>query len=139
MQPDLERIAVAWAKGDATIEAVAGDRVATRLPKDFASSFLRIVLIDGSLVVAETGDIASGILQFDAYAKSSGASPNYTDASLLARTAHAATFTVSDLVLAGEGQICGFGAPTMPRRIEEPETGFARYLFECSMVARAIA
>jgi hypothetical protein len=139
MTPDLERLAVAWAKADGPIAAVVSDRVATRLPAKWSGNFLRVVTVAGTMEVAETSDIATGVLQFDAFAKSSGASPNYADASLLARTTIASLFTVGDVTIADEGQIVCFGIPTLARRIEEPETGWARFMFECSLTGRATA
>lgn len=138
MQPDLEKIAVAWAKADSAIAAINAGRAATRLPKDWTSNFLRIVLVDGSVLVHESSDLVSGVLQFDAYAKSSGRSPNYSAASELARTVEERTYVAAELEVAGVGSLVSFGIPTIPRRIEEAETGFARYLLECSMVARAL-
>lgn len=140
MLPDLERLTVAWAKGDSAIDALVAGGVATRIPKKQAwSSFLRVVTIDGTFEVAETGDIGTAVLQFDSFAKSSGPSPDYAAASLLARTVVASIYAAtSGVFVADEGEIVGFGFPTMPRRVEEPETGWARYMFECSLTGRAL-
>lgn len=155
MQPDAERIAVAWAKSRAPITALvgAGDdaRVATRLPGQkrntdgrlidgWAPNFLRVFLVDGSTIVIEDGDIVSAVMQFDAYAKQGTAkpSPNYADASLLARTVAAECHATADVAVAGEGSAVAFGSVTVPRRVEEAEAGWARFMFTAELVVRPI-
>lgn len=154
MQPDPERIAVAWAKANATIGARVGGpgdaaRIATRLPgprrvngKEVAGwddTFLRVFAIPGAgYSVSETSDIAGVLLQWDAYAKSANESPDYGAASLLARTVADEMFRAEDVAIAGEGQLVTFGTLTVPRRVEEPEAGWARYLLEATIVVRPI-
>lgn len=132
MQPDCETEAVAWAKANAAIAAIAGDSVATRLPKDWGTVFLRLTVVDASIVVVETADIVSAVLQWDAYAKTSGGvSPDYATASSLART------LISEAVGARTSTVLGFGAISGPQRVEEPEARWARYRVDTLIVVRS--
>lgn len=144
MIPDAEPIVVAWAKSVAAITDLVGGsgaaaRIATRLPKNWTPTALRMFAIPaGEGLVAEGPDAATSIIQIDAFAKSTGESPDYATASLLARTVHAEAWAASDVHIVGRGMLIDFGSITVPRRVEEPDAKWARFTFEATAAVRSI-
>lgn len=137
MIPDCEAVAVAWARANPALTTLLDGRVATRLPKGFgvsgptaavASPFLRVFQIDGNPDgVVEAAVIGSGRLQWDAYHWDGAKTKiDYAPASLAIRTLIAEAKAAPPVVTVA-GFLCGFGQILGPRRIDEPETGWARY------------
>ncbi len=128
MIPDAETLAVAWAKADTALDPLLHGRIATRLPKDWASPFLRVVMIEGD--IETEADVGTAMLQWDAYAHApAGDTPDYAAASLVARTLMRQAQLWAPGAIAGSF-LYGFGAITGPKRVEETDTGWARYMVE---------
>lgn len=140
MIPDPEATAVAWAKADPDLTVLLAGRVATRLPKGWASSgpppasFLRVVLIDGTRDVE--APIGGALIQWDAYAFAGDKpAPDYPTASLLARTL-VDKASLFDGPIAG-AHVYGFDRITGPRRNEEDaDAGWARYTVDMLLTLR---
>lgn len=137
MLPDAERLAVAWAKADAPLAALLDGRVATRLPEGWVSPFLRVVQVDGDPAgVHEEAALGQALLQWDVFAfKGDQTKPDYLTAADVVMTLIDQAFAFTGQVV-GVGYICGFSAMSGPRRIEEPETRWARYSFDTTMTMR---
>lgn len=140
--PDAEVVGVQWAIDDPDINTLVGSRVATNLPQDpFPSGqtvpFLTVFRVGGSPEFPFEGLIDRALLQFDCY----GAKGGYREASELARTVvaklHAFTGTVVGAGPQNSAWVYGFEVLTGPRRIHEPETGWARYIVEAFINMRA--
>lgn len=134
--PDVETVCVGWAKADSTLDSIHGGRVATRLPKEWETNFVVVTIVDGSLSVAESGDIVSAIVQWDAYAKSATPSPNYAGAWSLVAAIVGRLVEASDVVVTGKGQICASGGVSGPRRLDDPQTRWARFSADVPIVVR---
>ena len=135
--PDTEIVAVEWARENPALIAIINKRCATRLPKDPVFPFLTVFRVTGAIDESEA-PIDLPLLQWDCYGAARGdSSPDYETASLLART------LVAELEEA-RGQIGSFGVimgtsiVQGPRRVNEPETGWARYEVESMMMVRNI-
>lgn len=139
--PSLEVLAVEWVRDNVAVRALIGGahpntRVATRLPVDpFGADGSGTV---GFLAVREitagpkhvTAEILQGLMQFDCYGP---------------RGAYGTAETLALTLIAQAGQLTGWTGTngTISRLnfrskqpVEEPETGWARYLVEISMIAR---
>lgn len=140
MLPDAEQVAVAWVKQDTPLTTVLSGRVATRLPSPYVSPFLRVFQIDTTLEIAETNDIGSALLQWDAYAFSgSQPSPDYGSASLVIRTLLSSMAVIGGINLSAKGYILDFTPIAGPQRMPEEEMGWARYRIDTLMAVRPAA
>ena len=137
MIPDAEKLAVAWAKANGALSALLQGRVATRLPKGWVSPFLRVVMLPGGDIDAEA-DLGTAFLQWDVYAhKPDDDAPDYPTASLVARTLLHEAQIWTPAAIGGNGFLYGFGVFRGPGRVEEPDTGWARYMVEMQASIRA--
>ena len=124
-----EKIAVAWVRAQEPLVALIGSRCATRLPADPTFPFLIVREID-------TGPMHRGVavtrslLQFDAYGDVGDLAGAEAVALELIRQAEQANGHRTE-----HGLIMGLRFGTK-RPIEEPQTGWARYLVELTMTAR---
>lgn len=132
--PDAEVVAVQWAKAQAPISAIVGTRVATRLPKGPAMPFLTVFRVSGGIDRGEAL-IDLPLLQWDCFAATGEYSPDYATAYQLASTVVEEAHTFQGGV-PGEGFILGFQIVNGPRRFEEPDTGWARYIVETLMMVK---
>jgi hypothetical protein len=139
--PDVETVAVEWAKNNAALQVLIGaapdQRVATRLPKSLVFPFLRVVRIPPGTRDSGESEIDHANLQWDAYGKREKGGPDYVGASGVART------LVEELekakgVVGSAGYIMGARIIAGPYRVEEPETEWARFLVESVMSVRRI-
>lgn len=135
VMPDPERLCVAFAKANQAINGLIAGAVATRLPKDWGETFLRVFALDATAAVEETRGVSVVPIQWDAYAQSAEKNPDYAAASLLARTVVAQLDALQDFTVENEGCIAS-ASQTGPRRTEEPETGWARYTFESVLIVK---
>ncbi len=132
---DAEAVAVAWAKA----AALNSGRVATRLPEDWeGTNFIRVFIIDAGYAMEDGVVVAR--LQWDIYAHNeSGSKPDTVAASALARAFIDAARSVNGVSVAITGDdawIYNFVSIRGPQRIDEDETGWARYLVETTMLYR---
>ncbi len=132
--PSVELLAVEWVRQNAPLVALLGanpdTRCATRLPADPTFPFLVVFEVDsGPLHVS--AEVVSGLLQFDAYADKG----DYDAAEGLALTLIAECGKVTGYTSGSEGTIQGLNFRTK-RRIDEPDTLWARYMVEIQMLAR---
>jgi hypothetical protein len=135
MIPDPEKLAVAWAKADVDLQAVNGERVATRLPQEWGgATFLTVFVVDGQEdVEAPLGD---KLLQWDCRARGSSQNqPPYPQAMAVALVLADKARQVESVNVGG-GWLYGFHSITGPRRMEDPATGFARYTVEMRATIR---
>lgn len=132
--PDAEVLAVNWVKSNSPLDALIDGRVATRLPKNPPMPFLRVQRVAGTVDDSEA-PIDNAVLQFDSFGAEGDTTPAYESASLVARTLieEAANFRGS---VGSFGTIMGMTILEGPRRIEEPETGYARYMVEILLMSR---
>jgi len=132
--PDAEVIAVAWARNNPALNSLLSGRVSTRLPSSPTFPHLRVFRVSGTVDDGEA-PLDQAHLQWDAYAGTGAASPDYETASLVARTLIAQTrnggIKVPDI-----GTILGFQILAGPTRMDEPTTGWARYLVETLILTR---
>lgn len=137
MLPDAEVLAVQWARNNPAIASVVGNRVATRLPKDPSFPFLTVFRVTGGPDVSDA-PLDLPILQWDCYGASRGdASPDYASASQLARTLVSEALEARSTV-GTWGVILGMRVISGPRRLDEPVTGWARYVVEMEMMTREL-
>ncbi len=131
--PSLEKLAVQWVRQNAPLVTLLGanpnTRCATRLPADPTFPFLVVFEVD-SAPIHVTAEVVNGFMQFDAYAGKG----DYDDAEGLALKLVEECGKVEGFT-GSEGTIAGLKFRSK-RRIEEPETLWARYLVEISMFAR---
>lgn len=139
MIPDAERLAVAWAKSVSEISAAFNSQIATRLPADWSGVFLRVFLIDTRTILEDSPDLSVPVLQWDAYAQTDTPSPNYAGASDAIRIVHAHMMEDVPYIDNEEGGVLSFGRPIGPRRIEETDTRWARYMLEVPVAVATVA
>lgn len=136
--PDAEAVMVAWAKADVGLLALHAGRVASRLPRENTElqfPFLRVVRIAGGRSATEA-PLDTALLQWDAYAGRTENQPDFAKASRIARTLVASAAQVRGLVV-GDAFVYGFSRFVGPRRVDEPETGWARFQLDCHVTFRA--
>lgn len=149
MLPDMEVLTVQWAKDNAPLNALLNGRASTNLPHDpfgqedgatpITDPYMTVFRIGGSPENTEGSLLIDrALLQCDFW----GGVGDYRGASEAARTfveeAHMFTGTVSG---SGSGwSINGWvnymDIVTGPRRLHEPETGWARFVVELFVSAR---
>lgn len=136
--PDAEVVAVQWAKADAPITAIVSQRVSTSLPKEPTFPWLTVFRVTGGPDRSEA-PIDIPLLQWDCYARKGEYNPDYATAYLLASTVveQARDYPGGDIGV--HGHILGFNVVSGPRRFEEPQTGWARYVVEVQMVTRGVS
>lgn len=122
--PDAEVVMVAWAKADTDLDALVAGRVATNLPEDPESKFpfLRVLRVGGTRDSGEA-PVEHAVLQWDAYAVRGA----YQSASQVARTLVAALDVWTPGPVGAVGWVYGHRILTGPVRVNEPETGWARF------------
>lgn len=137
--PDAETVVVQWAKDDPELALLHNGRVATNLPEDpfgqdsgtpNTDPFIAVFRVGGQPQRGFDGLIDRALIQLDVY----GPPGDYRGASHAARTlvAQAHTFTGS-VAASGPDNLAwvyGYEIVTGPRRVHEPETGWARYIVE---------
>lgn len=84
MFPQVEPLLIEWAKANTNLAAIHGGRVASRLPNNPPLPFLTVFRVTGSPEVGLPIDQA--FVQWDAYAGTAGATPDYGVADVLALT-----------------------------------------------------
>ena len=137
--PDAEVIAREWALNNTNIAAIVGTRVATRLPEAPTFPFLTVFRAGGSRAGDTDAPIDEPLLQWDCYGAKGQNAPDYASASLLARTLVDEADSVTGLEvthLMGDAFMYGFEIFAGPTRIEEPDTGWARYTVDTILVMR---
>lgn len=132
--PDAEVLAVQWVKSNSALNVLLSGRVATRLPQGATFPFLRVYRAGGSPDNSEA-PLDHAVMQFDSFGSDGDTSPAYAEASLVARTLAEEAKEFRGTVTT-YGTILGMTVINGPRRIEEPETGYARYLVELMMMTR---
>lgn len=136
--PDAERLAVAWCLANDPIRAALGGlpNVGTRLPATWTGQYLRCVRIPG-LTKDLYVDLDNAMIQFDAYAPRGSSGPDYAAASTLIRTVIDEADKAASLLIAAEGGVIeSWQILDGPSRVEEPETGWARYRADLLLVCR---
>ena len=111
-------------------------RCATRLPKDPTFPFLAVFEVDGGPLSLDA-EITRSLMQWDSYAGRGAAAPDYAAAENVALALMKAALLLRGLTVAGVGVIQSIGFRTK-RRVEEPETGWARFMIETTMTHRPI-
>lgn len=141
--PDAEAIAVAWAKADGDLSPYLdnGDgsyRISTRVPENPSFPYLTVFRVGGVVGEDTEAPVDEALLQWDAYAVRGTKSPDYNTASQVARTLiHKARLFEGVVSHAdGDAWVYAFDIFSGPRRLEEPETGWARYTVETTLVMR---
>lgn len=139
--PSVEDVAVGWVRNTTAVRSLittAGTpntyRVATRLPADPVWPFLTMTLIDSAPLVPGE-EIIVGLCQWDAYAARGDASPDYGSAEALALALVKACRDAGGASVTAEGRILEHVFLSM-RRVEEPDTGWARYMVTTRLTVR---
>ena len=141
--PSLEKIAVGWVRATSGLTDLLGvppdTRCATRFPSDpfdgETKAFLRVFQVYAA-PLHEGQEIIQGLMQWDAIAARGDATPDYATAEACALALMKASRDAAGTVVGGEGTILSHVWRT-GRRVEEPETGWARFLIETALIVRA--
>lgn len=134
MRPSPERTMVAWAKANSPLAALVAGRVATRLPADPTFPFLTVRQIGGGPDGSDA-PVDEPLLQWDCYGAATA--QGKVDADQLARTLVDELETRNPEVVTGEGYVYGHQVLDQ-RSVEEPATGWARYMVTSIATIRAL-
>ena len=132
--PDAEVLLVNFVKDNGALNALLSGRVATRLPKEPTMPFMRVFRAAGTVDPGEA-PLDQALMQVDCFGASGDTTPDYASASAVARTfiEQATNFRGA---VGSYGTILGMTVQSGPRRIEEPATGYSRYLVEMLLMSR---
>ena len=138
--PSPEKVMVQWAKNNSVINALISGRVATRLPAEPTFPFLVVQLIGGGINEAPQPDahISENLIQFDAIAgrgNTRGFAPDYGTADNLILKVQEELQKIGSTTVTGYGVIMGTQLLSSGR-IEEGDTGFARYTLDALITMR---
>lgn len=157
--PDIELVAVTWARADPHIAAIVEGRVATKLPSAdrLTFPFLRVFRVATATPVNEETPRDIALLQWDAFGEGSlDGKQDFRSSSQLARTLKAKLETLNgytdvspatrrvvlpeSAIAEGdttEAIIDGVQVSSGPDRRPEPSTGYARFQVDALMSIRA--
>ena len=138
--PSPEKVMVQWAKNNSVLNALISGRVATRLPAEPTFPFLVVQLVGGGVGDAPQPDahISEVLIQFDAFAgrgNTRGFAPDYGTADNLILKVQEELQKITTEVVSGYGVIIGTQLLSSGR-IEEGDTGFARYTLDALITMR---
>lgn len=134
--PDVEKLAVQWAKTRPTITTIAAQRISTSLPKEPIFPWLTAFVVGGGVA---DGHAPMGwhMVQWDSFGAPGAHTPDYDSAYSLASALIEEAFEYQGRV-ANIGYIDGFQIVSGPRRVNEPDTNWARYMVETMIMTREI-
>jgi hypothetical protein len=138
--PSPEQTMVQWAKTNTVLNAILSGRVATRLPAEPVFPFLVVQLIGGGIGEAPQPDahISESLMQFDAFAgrgSTRGFAPDYTTADNLILKVQEELQKITETTVGSYGVILGTQLLSSSR-IEEGDTGYARYTLDALITMR---
>tara|TARA_Y100000591_G_scaffold225090_1_gene196221 strand:- start:314 stop:745 length:432 start_codon:yes stop_codon:yes gene_type:complete len=138
--PSPEQVLVQWAKTNSVLNGILSGRVATRLPAEPTFPFLVIQLIGGGIDTAPqpNAHISQNLMQFDAFAgrgNTRGFAPDYATADNLILKVQEQLQSITEETVTGYGIITGTQLLSSSR-IEEGDTGYARYTLDAFITMR---